>query len=65
MSSNLVCPDCGMYLKRYQALQEAAEGEPCPVCAGRQRIVRSRCNRTARKCHFLLVRAMCNDARPA
>lgn len=54
-----------MYLKRYQALQEAAEGEPCPVCAGRQRIVRSRCNRTARKCHFLLVRAMCNDARPA
>lgn len=53
-----------MYLKRYQALQEAAEGEPCPVCAGR-RIVRSRCNRIARKCHFLLVRPMCNDARPA
>ena len=68
------CHQCGKqydaevlptYLKRYQALQEAAESEPCPVCAGRKRTVRSLCDRSARKCHFLLVCATCNDACPA
>ena len=36
------------YLKRYQALQQAAEGETCPLCAGRQRTVRYLCDRAAR-----------------
>jgi hypothetical protein len=53
------------YLEQYEALQRVAETEPCPACAGRQRTVRSLCDRAARQCHFLLACSACGDVRPA
>ncbi len=53
------------YGERHEALLERAEREPCPLCAGHRRIVRSLCDRMARECFFLLACGECGDVRLA
>ena len=68
------CRQCGRkfdaevlstYEERYDHLLAVAEREPCPLCGGRRRSVRSLCDREARECFFLLACTDCGDARLA
>lgn len=68
------CQNCGKqfdaeilptFLECFEALRRTAERELCPACAARRQVVRSLCDRVARRCFFLVACCACGRVRPA
>ncbi len=68
------CDNCGTqfsaevlptYLERYEAVRRDASQQPCVVCHGRHRTVRSLCDRARKRCSFLVSCDTCGDVRVA
>ena len=48
---------------RYRTLRKTAQKEGCPACGAEGRIVTSLCDRSARRCFFLIGCKSCGDLR--
>lgn len=66
------CGECGRqfdaqvlptYDERYALLRQRVAGEPCSSCGGKQRFVRSLCDRIQKRCYFIIGCGNCGDVR--
>lgn len=51
------------YLERYEAARHEATQQPCVVCHGQRRTVRSFCDRVRKRCSFFISCDTCGDHR--
>ncbi len=53
------------YVERYEAARHEATQQPCVVCHGQHRTVRSLCDRVRKRCSFFVSCDTCGHLRPA